>query len=196
MFVQHSQSANFLYRIHIAGMILIKKMTLGGEAVKRLTQAVRILMCIAVSFYTVYLCGHIGYAAYMKGYRITVQGDDGYGMVRGVAVEQVGLTVLFAVLLLLLGVACILLLFRRSRIAAVGACACAVVGALLGGCFDTRLSEFMMMRYVPGLPTALATDLAVSLKPLLAALCIGSAVLYLVLYWVTERHGKKMKNEE
>ncbi len=149
----------------------------------------RIVLCVIVSVCTVYLCGHVGYSAYMKGYRITVKGEGGYGMVW----EDVVRNAVPAVALLLLGVLCILLLFRHSQGAAIGSAVCAVAGALLGLCSDTLLSEYMFIKYRLGL-TTVAVELVPFVKPVLALLCICAAVCYTVFYLIAYRKTYRKEN--
>lgn len=156
---------------------------------KTLLNISRIATCVLVSFYTLYVCAHVSYSTYMSGYRITVQGDDGYGAVHGAMV----LGVVPAVVLLLLGVACIVLLLRRSRLAALCAAACAVAGALLGISLDTRLSEYMFVRYPLGL-TGITPEQVLSFKPWIAAACTVAAVLYAILFQIYFYHLQRKEN--
>ena len=150
---------------------------------KYAVKVVRIVMCVIFSLYTVYVCGHVGYSAYMRSMRITVQGDDGYGYVRGSFIENAWGYAAFGLLLLALGALSVLLLFRASRRAAVGSVVCAIVGAILGGQVNTQLSEYMFARYQLSM-LSLSMEQAIAVKPLLARLCIYSAVLYAVLYFI------------
>ena len=143
----------------------------------------RIVMCAIVSLYTVYVCGHVGYSVYMRSMRITVQGDDGYGYVRGSFIESAWGFAAFGLLLLALGALSVFLLFRASRRAAVGSVLCAIVGAILGGQVNTQLSEYMFARYQLSMLN-LSMEQALAFKPLLARLCIYAAVLYIALYFI------------
>ena len=150
----------------------------------------RIVMCVIVSLYTVYVSGHVGYSAYMRSMRITVQGDDGYGYVRGSFIESAWGFAAFGLLLLALGAFSVILLFRASRRVAVGSALCAIIGAILGGQVDTQLSEYMFTRYQLGMFN-LSMEQALAIKPLLARACIHSAVLYVVLYLILYYRQRK-----
>jgi hypothetical protein len=150
---------------------------------KYTVRIVRIFMCAIVSLYTVYVCGHVGYSAYMRSMRITVQGDASYGYVRGNFIENAGGFAAFGLLLLALGALSVFLLFRASRRAAVGSALCAIIGAILGGQLNTQLSEYMFARYQLSMLN-LSMEQALAFKPLLARMCIHAAVLYVVLYFI------------
>ena len=143
----------------------------------------RIIMCVIVSLYTVYVCGHVGYSAYMRTMKITAQGDDTHGYVLGNFMEDAGGFAAFGLLLLMLGALSVFLLFRTSGRAAVGCALCAIIGAILGGQLNTQLSEYMFTRYQLSMLN-ISMEQTLAFKPLLARLCIYAAVLYVVLYFV------------
>ena len=150
---------------------------------KYAVKIMRIFMCAIISLCTVYVCGHVGYSAYMRNMRITVKGDDGYGYVRGSFIESAWGFAAFGLLLFALGALSVFFLFRVSRFAAVGSALCAIMGAVLGGQVNTQLSEYMFARYPLGMLN-LSMEQALAIKPLLARACIHSAVLYVVLYLI------------
>ena len=150
---------------------------------KYAVKIMRIFMCAIISLYTVYVCGHVGYSAYMRSMRITVKGDDGYGYVRGSFIESAWGFAAFGLLLLALGALSVFFLFRVSRFAAVGSALCAIMGAVLGGHVNTQLSAYMFARYPLGMLN-LSMEQALAIKPLLARACIHSAVLYVILYLI------------
>ena len=157
---------------------------------KYAVKIMRIVMCTAISLYTVYVCGHVGYSAYLRNMKITVQGDDGYGYVRGSFIQNAGAFAAIGLLLLALGALSVFWLFRASRCAAVGSVLCAVIGAVLGGQVNTQLSEYMFARYQLGMLN-LSMEQALAIKPLLACACIHSAVLYVVLYLILYYRQRK-----
>ena len=146
----------------------------------------RIVLCVIVSVCTGYLCGHAGYAAYMKNFRMTVQGEDGYELALG----EIALNILPAVVLLLFGVLCLFFLFHRSQGAAIAAAVSAAAVVLFGLRLDTMLSEYMFMKYQLGMPR-IPIEVALSVKPLLARLCIYTAVLYVVLHLILYYRQRK-----
>ena len=149
----------------------------------------RIVLCVIVSVCTAYLCGHAGYAAYMKSWKMTVQGEGGYQMTFGEVVPNV----LPAAALLLFGVLCLFFLFHRSQGAAISSAACAAAVVLFGLRIDTMLSEYMFMRYQLGL-TSIPPEIVPSVKPALAILCIGAAVCYTVFYLIDYRKTYRKEN--
>lgn len=149
----------------------------------------RIVMCAIVSICTAYLCGHAGYSAHMKSYRITVQGDGSYEMALG----DVALSFLPALVLLLLGAVSVFLLFRHSRCAAIASAVCAVAVVLFGLCLDTMLSEYMFMRYPLGL-TSVPPEMVPSVKPTLAILCICATACHTVLLLIDHQKTYRKEN--
>ena len=149
----------------------------------------RIVLCVIVSVCTGYLCGHAGYAAYMKNFRMTVQGEDGYELALG----EIALNILPAVVLLLFGVLCLFFLFHRSQGAAIAAAVSAAAVVLFGLRLDTMLSEYMFMRYQLGL-TSVPPEIVPSVKPALAILCISAAVCYTVLFLIDHRKTYRKEN--
>ena len=156
---------------------------------KQAVRTARILMCITVALYTIYLCGHAGYSAYMTGFRITVKGED----VNGIVWSDVIRNAVPAVILLLLGAVSMFLLFRHSRGAAIGSAACAVAAVLLGLSLNTTLSEYMFMRYRLGL-TEVSVELVPFVKPVLALLCLVAAVGYTVLFLIDYQKTYRKEN--
>lgn len=149
----------------------------------------RIVLCAIVSLCTAYLCGHAGYAAYMKSWRMTVQGEDGYQMTFGEVVPNI----LPAAALLLFGMLCLFFLCHRSPGAVIASAACAAAVVLFGLRLDTVLSEYMFMRYQLGL-TSVSPEIVPSVKPTLAVLCICAAVCYVVFYLIDYRKTYRKEN--
>ena len=149
----------------------------------------RIVLCVIVSVCMVYLCGHAGYAAYMKGLRMTVQGEGGYQMTFGEVVPNV----LPAAALLLFGMLCLFFLVHCSPGAAIASAACAAAVVLFGLRTDTVLSEYMFMRYQLGL-TSVPPEIIPSVKPTLAVLCICAAVCYTAFYLIDYRKTYRKEN--
>ena len=149
----------------------------------------RIVLCVIVSVCTVYLCGHAGYAAYMRSWRMATQGEGGYKMTFGEVVPNV----LPAAALLLFGVLCIFFLFHRSQGAAIASAACAAAVVLFGLRLDTMLSEYMFMRYQLGL-TSVSPEIVLTIKPTLAILCICAAGCHTVFYLTDYRKTYRREN--
>lgn len=152
----------------------------------------RILMCVIVSFYTLYVCGHTVHTAY---YKCAVMGvsDGAMYMEWGMLNKEGLLYFIMATLLLLLGAASVFLLFRHSLAAAISSGVCAMACAWLGMFSNIELSEFMFLRYQLALPR-FPVELLRLIKPLLAQLCIDAAVLYIVLYLVVYYHQHRKEN--
>ena len=150
----------------------------------------RIVTCISVSLYTALACWLCGKTAYYACYRMVPVGDGAHDLATvGITREAVPYIVV-GVAVLLLGVASIVLLFRRGRLSACLSGGAAVACALLGMCIDTMLAETMLARYTLGI-----TDLEAGLcvKPVAAWLCILTAVVYTVLRLIEHSIRSKIK---
>ena len=142
----------------------------------------RIVMCVIVSLYTVYVSGHTFRTAYYKCASMVV--SDGAMYMKWRMLNKEGLLYfIMATLLLLLGAASVFLLFRDSLAAAISSGVCAMACAWLGMFSNIELSEFMFLRYQLTLPS-FPVELLRLIKLLLAQLCIEAAVLYVVLYLI------------
>ena len=157
---------------------------------KTALKILRIVMCVIVSFYTVYLCIHVGRTAYLKGQVMQMNPDGSFELVWSGINHEVVLYISVGLLILLLGVASAFFLFKNGRIFAVVASVCAIACALLGISLNTELSEYMFMKYQLGMPR-IPVEVALSVKPLLARLCIYTAVLYVVLYLILYYRQRK-----
>ena len=157
---------------------------------KTALKILRIVMCIIVSFYTVYLCIHVGRTAYLKGQVMQMNPDGSFELVWSGINHEVVLYISVGLLILLLGVASAFLLFKNGRIFAAVASVCTIVCALLGIFLNTELSEYMFMRYQLGMPR-IPVEVALSVKPLIARLCIYTAVLYVVLQLILYYRQRK-----
>ena len=160
---------------------------------KTAVKIARILLCVIVSLYTVYLGIHVGRSAYLKGQEMQINPDGAFELVwKGINGEVV-LYIAVGLLILLSGAVSIFLVFRPHLIAAIGSAACAVVCALFGISLNTELSEYMFIKYQLGIPR-IPVEIALAVKPLLALLCICVAVLYAVLYLIF--HYRQRKEEK
>ena len=157
---------------------------------KTALKTLRIVMCVIVSFYTVYLCIHVGRTAYLKGQVMQENPDGAFELVWSGINHEVVLYISVGLLILLLGVASAFLLFKNGRIFAAVASVCAIACALLGIFLNTELSEYMFMKYQLGMPR-IPVEAALSVKPLLARLCIYTAVLYVVLHLILYYRQRK-----
>ena len=144
----------------------------------------RIVTCISVSLYTAFVCWLCGKSAYYACYRMVPVGDGAHDLatvgITREAVPYIGV----GVAVLLLGIASVVLLFRRGRLSAWLSGGAAVACAAVGMGVDTVLAESMFARYTLGI-----TDLEAGLcvKPVAAWLCILTAVVYTVLRLVELR---------
>ena len=142
----------------------------------------RIVMCVIVSLYTVYVCGHTFGTAYYKGSSMAV--SDGAMYMEWHLLNRDGLFhFIMAIILLLLGAASIFFLFRDSLLAAIASSACAMTCACLAMLINMELSEFMFLRYRLAL-TDFPVELLPLVKPLLTRLCVEVSMLYVVLYLI------------
>lgn len=147
----------------------------------------RIVTCVAVTLYTIFVCYLCGQSVYYFTFRI-LKADSGayYSEVSSVPPEAVP-HIVVGVALLLLGAASIVLMFRRGRLSACLSGGAAVACAVLGMCIDTMLAEVMFVRYKLGIADL---DAWLYVKPMAAYLCICAAVVYIVLYLVAYRKQK------
>lgn len=159
---------------------------------KQAVKISRIVMCVIVSLYTVYVCGHTVRTAYYKCASMGVS-DGAMYMEWGMLNKEGLLYFIMATLLLLLGVASVFLLFRGSLAAAISSGVCAMACAWLGMFSNTELSEFMFLRYQLAL-TRFPVELLRPIRILLAQLCIDASVLYIVLYLVLYYHQHRKEN--
>lgn len=161
---------------------------------KRAVKIVRIIMCVCVSLYTLYTYLVAGYTARMKCMRIDL-GRDGYRLTFDDLNKDAVFYIVFAMLLLLLGVACIILLFRTSRTCGILTGVFAVLSVVLGVCLDTRLAEYTLFRNLLGslLGRQTAVNISMSIKTILGRLCILTAICYVALL-LTALH-KQHRNE-
>ena len=157
---------------------------------KTALKILRIVMCVIVSFYTVYLCINVGRTAYLKGQVMQKNPDGAFELVWSGINHEVVLYISVGLLILLLGAVSAFLLFKNGRIFAAVASVCAIACALLGIFLNTELSEYMFMKYQFGMPR-IPVEAALSVKPLLAGLCIYTAVLYVVLHLILYYRQRK-----
>ncbi len=157
---------------------------------KTALKILRIVMCVIVSFYTVYLCIHVGRTAYLKGQVMQMNPDGAFELVWSGINHEVVLYISVGLLILLLGAASAFLLFKNGRIFSAVASVCAISCALIGISLNTELSEYMFMKYQLGMPR-IPVEVALSVKPLLARLCIYTAVLHVVLHLIIYYRQRK-----
>lgn len=159
---------------------------------KRVVRILRIVACAAVSLYTVYtcyLCGQMAYTCCMD-IRIDESGAY-YAAVSGITREAVPYIAVAAVLLLL-GIASVVLMFRRGWLAAILSGATAVATAILGMCTNTMLCEIMFARYTLGVArSSRGADAWILFKPMTALFCICAAVGYVILYFIAYRQQRR-----
>lgn len=155
---------------------------------KRAVKISRIVTCATAALYTAFVCYLCGQMAYRYCVKILMD-DSGayYSDVSGITPEAVPHIVAGAVLLLL-GAASIVLLFRRGRLSACLSGGAAVACAMLGMCTDTKLAEVMFARYTLGMDRLnWDVEALLSFKPMAARFCILAAVVYVVLCLVAYR---------
>ena len=156
----------------------------------------RIVMCVIVSLYTVYVCAAAGYTARMKCMRIAMDESGAFYMafdgLNGTAVFYILLTAF----LLLLGTACWILLFRSGCVMEIFAGICAVSTAILGVLPDTQLAEYTFLRewLKSFLWWETAVDVALAVKPTLAILCICTTACHTVLFLIDHRKTYRKEN--
>ena len=160
---------------------------------KTAVRITRILLCVTVSFYTVYLGIHVGRSAYLKGQEMQINPDGAFELVWKGINGEVMLYIAVGLLILLSGIASAFLVFKNRCIFAVVASVCAAACALLGISLNTELSEYMFMRYQLGVPR-IPVEIALAVKPLLALLCICAAVCYTVLFWIDYQKTYRKEN--
>ena len=153
----------------------------------------RIVMCVIVSVYTVYLCINVGRTAYLKGQVMQMNPDGAFELVWSGINQEVMLYISVGLLILLSGVASAFLMFKNGRIFTAVASVCAIACALLGIYLNTELSEYMFMKYQLGMPR-IPVEAALSVKPLLARLCIYTAVCHTVLFLIDYRKTYRKEN--
>ena len=134
----------------------------------------RIVMCVIVSVYTVYLCINIGRTAYLKGQVMQMNPDGSFELVWSGINQEVVLYISVGLFILLLGVASAILMFKNGRIFAAVASVCAIACALLGIFLNTELSEYMFMKYQLGMLCTMWDPLHPGIKPVSPALAGGS----------------------
>ena len=163
---------------------------------KRTVNILRVAACVSVSLYTVFACYLCGQTANYSCMKILVDENGAYYAATGGITREAVPFIVVAAVLVLLGVASVVLMFRRGRLATCLSGAAAVVSAILGMCTDTRLAEIMFARYTLGL-TNLRWDSGVllSFKPMTADLCICATVVYVILFLIAYRKQRQCNDD-
>ena len=169
-----------------------------------MNKAVKIARIVTMTFFSVYtflICWHGAETSYLKCLKIE-------GVKAGESTEykfvfdSITADALFygisSIILLLLGVASIVFLFRSTRLFVALAGVSIVTSAVFGVCLNTQVSERMVwvsLLHRLGIYGPSAVHLYLAIKPMLAYMCILSMICYSVLFFVFHRYARLSKIE-
>lgn len=160
---------------------------------KLIVKISRIVICVVACLYTLLACYHAAQHVRLECYKITPVGE-GYAMGACSITAEAWFYIISGVVLLASGVVTVVFLFRRGIAAAVTASAATLISSIYGMCLNTMLSEVTLWREIARIFKIYGTDMIyLSIKNILALLCILVALCYAVLYIITY---KKSSTEE
>ena len=161
----------------------------------------RILTCIFTAAYTILAGFHIGESAALKCVKMVLV-DGAFSLVFDRITGEAWFYIISGVALVALFAVAIVFLFRKGWISSLVSAATTLTGAIYSVCLNTQLSEVTLWREPLrrlGVTPEQRVDACLSIKPVLARLCIILAVGYFVLSFIQHKKSKKSigdKNEQ